>query len=73
MLSSQHVRVRMLSGSSMSLPYFTDAGKPTRAESVEAIQLVSDEFRTQLFSESGIACYRKQVDGCRKRLLSSFT
>ena len=58
----------------MSLRYFNDAGlSPTRAETVEAMQVASDEFRTQLFSESGIAWYRKQADDCRKRLLTSLT
>ena len=41
---------------------------PTRAESVEAIQVASDEFRTQLFSKSGIAWYRKQADDCREKV-----
>ena len=41
---------------------------PTRAESVEAMQVASDEFRTQLFSESGIAWYRKQADDCREKV-----
>ena len=49
--------------------YFNYAGlSPTRAEAVEEIQAVSDEFRTLLFSESGIAWYRKQVENCRQKV-----
>ena len=56
----------------MSLPISLMLVSPIRAESVEAIQVTSDEFRTQLFAESGIAWYCKQV-ACRKRLLTSLT
>ncbi len=49
--------------------YFNYAGlSPTRAEAIEAMQVVSDQFGTQLFSESGIAWYRKQADDCRKKV-----
>jgi len=49
--------------------YFYYAGlSPTRAEAVEEIQTVSDEFRTLLFSESGIAWYRKQVENSRQKV-----
>ena len=49
--------------------YFNYAGlSPTRAEAVEEIQAVSDEFRTLLFSQSGITWYRKQVENCRQKV-----
>jgi hypothetical protein len=49
--------------------YFNYAGlSPTRAEAAAEIQAVSDEFRTLLFSESGIAWYRKQVENCRQKV-----
>lgn len=49
--------------------YFNYAGlSPTRAEAVEEIQAVSDEFRPLLFSESGIAWYRKQVENSRQKV-----
>jgi selenocysteine lyase/cysteine desulfurase len=49
--------------------YFNYAGlSPTRAEAVEEIQAVSDEFRILLFSQSGIAWYRKQVENCRQKV-----
>ena len=49
--------------------YFNYAGlRPTRADAVEEIQAVSDEFRTLLFSESGIAWYRKQVENSRQKV-----
>ena len=41
---------------------------PTRVEAVVEMQAVSDEFRTLLFSESGIAWYRKQVENCRQKV-----
>jgi selenocysteine lyase/cysteine desulfurase len=49
--------------------YFNYAGlSPARAEAVEAMQCASGEFGTQLFSESGIAWYRKQADDCRNKV-----
>ena len=49
--------------------YFNYAGlSPTRTEAVEVVQAVSTEFRTLLFSESGIAWYRKQVENCRHKV-----
>ncbi|MGQ0812255.1 MAG: aminotransferase class V-fold PLP-dependent enzyme [Nitrospiraceae bacterium] len=49
--------------------YFNYAGlSPTRAEAVTAMQAVSSEFRTMLFSEFGIAWYRKQVEEYRKKI-----
>jgi selenocysteine lyase/cysteine desulfurase len=49
--------------------YFNYAGlSPARAEALEEMQAVSDEFRTRLFSESGIAWYRKQVENCRQKV-----
>jgi len=52
----------------MSLPISLMLVSPTRAESIEAIQIASDEFRTQLFAESGIAWYCKQAEDCRKKV-----
>lgn len=47
--------------------YFNYAGlSPTRAEAVDEMQTVSNEFRALLFSESGIAWYRKQVENYRQ-------
>jgi selenocysteine lyase/cysteine desulfurase len=49
--------------------YFNYAGlSPTRTEAVEEVQAVSTEFRTVLFSENGIAWYRKQVESCRQKV-----
>ena len=49
--------------------YFNYAGlSPTRVEAVEEMQAVSTEFRTLLFSESGITWYRKQVENCRQKV-----
>lgn len=49
--------------------YFNYAGlSPTRVEAVEEMQAVSNEFRTRLFSESGIAWYRKQVENYRQKV-----
>ena len=49
--------------------YFNYAGiSPTRVEAVEEMQAVSNEFRTRLFSESGIAWYRKQVENYRLKV-----
>jgi L-cysteine/cystine lyase len=49
--------------------YFNYAGlSPARGEALEEMQGVSDEFRTFLFSESGIAWYRKQVENCRRKV-----
>jgi len=49
--------------------YFNYAGlSPTRVEAVEEMQAVSNEFRTLLFSESGIAWYRKQVENYRQKV-----
>ena len=59
----------MLLRSPLPTRYFNYAGlSPTRAEAVEEIQAVSDEFRTLLFSESGIAWYRKQVENGRQKV-----
>lgn len=49
--------------------YFNYAGlSPTRVEAVEEMQAVSNQFRTKLFSESGITWYREQVDNCRQKV-----
>ena len=49
--------------------YFNYAGfSPARAEAVEEMQAVSDLFGTKLFSESGIAWYRKQLDNTRVKV-----
>jgi selenocysteine lyase/cysteine desulfurase len=49
--------------------YFNYAGlSPTRIEAVEEMQAVSNEFRALLFSESGIAWYRKQVENYRQKV-----
>jgi selenocysteine lyase/cysteine desulfurase len=49
--------------------YFNYAGlSPARPEAVEEMQAVSDEFRSLLFSESGIAWYRKQVENSRQKV-----
>ncbi len=49
--------------------YFNYAGlSPTRPEVVNEMQAVSNEFRTRLFSQSGIAWYRTQVEMCRQRV-----
>ena len=49
--------------------YFNYAGlSPARVEAVEEMQAVFDEFRTLLFSESGIAWYRKQVENSRQKV-----
>lgn len=49
--------------------YFNYAGfSPARAEAVEEMQAVSDEFGTKLFSESGIAWYRKQLVNTREKV-----
>ena len=49
--------------------YFNYAGlSPTRVEAVEEMQAVSNEFRARLFSESGIAWYRKQVENYRQKV-----
>ncbi len=49
--------------------YFNYAGvSPTRTEAVDEIQTISDAFRTLLFSESGIAWYRKQVEKCKQKV-----
>ena len=59
----------MLLRSPLPTRYFNYVGlSPTRAEAVEEIQAVSDEFRTLLFSESGIAWYRKQVENGRQKV-----
>src|SRR5688572_4743291 len=61
--------VRMLLRSPMPMRYFNYAGlSPTRVEAVEEMQAVSNEFRTRLFSESGIAWYRKQVENYRQKV-----
>jgi cysteine desulfurase/selenocysteine lyase len=49
--------------------YFTYAGfSPARAEAVEEMQAVSDVFSTKLFSEFGIAWYRKQLEKTREKV-----
>jgi selenocysteine lyase/cysteine desulfurase len=49
--------------------YFNYAGlSPPRTEAVDEMQAVSTEFRTLLFSESGIAWYRKQLENCRQKV-----
>jgi selenocysteine lyase/cysteine desulfurase len=49
--------------------YFNYAGlSPARVEALEEMQAVSNEFRALLFSESGIAWYRKQVENCRQKV-----
>ncbi|MGE0468296.1 MAG: aminotransferase class V-fold PLP-dependent enzyme [Nitrospira sp.] len=49
--------------------YFNYAGfTPARAEAVEEMQAVSDEFGTQLFSQSGIAWYRTQLVNTRAKV-----
>jgi selenocysteine lyase/cysteine desulfurase len=49
--------------------YFNYAGlSPARAEAVDEMQTVCNEFRVLLFSESGIAWYRKQVENCRQKV-----
>ncbi len=49
--------------------YFNYAGlHPARVEAIEEMQAVSNEFRTLLFSESGIAWYRKQVENSRQKV-----
>ena len=49
--------------------YFNYAGlSPARAEALEEMQAVSDEFRMLLFCQSGIAWYRKQVENCRQKV-----
>ena len=49
--------------------YFNYAGlHPARVEAVEEMQAVSDEFRALLFSESGIAWYRAQVENSRQKV-----
>ena len=54
--------------------YFNYAGlSPTRAEAVEAMQVASDEFRTQLFSESASPGTVNKQMIAEKRLLSYFT
>jgi selenocysteine lyase/cysteine desulfurase len=47
--------------------YFNYAGlSPTRAEALERVQEVAEEFRTRLFCQSGIAWYRTQVENSRR-------
>jgi selenocysteine lyase/cysteine desulfurase len=49
--------------------YFNYAGlSPARVEAVEEMQAVSHEFRALLFSESGIAWYRAQVENSRQKV-----
>lgn len=49
--------------------YFNYAGlSPARVEAVEELQAVTHEFRALLFSESGIAWYRKQVENSRQKV-----
>ena len=46
--------------------YFNYAGlSPTRAEAFEQMQEIAEEFSTRLFSQSGIAWYRTQVENSR--------
>ncbi len=49
----------------MPTPTLTEIG---RAEAVDEMQTVSNEFRALLFSESGIAWYRRQVENCRQKV-----
>jgi selenocysteine lyase/cysteine desulfurase len=47
--------------------YFNYAGlSPTRAEALEAMHEVCKDFGTRLFSQSGIAWYRTQVENSRR-------
>lgn len=49
--------------------YFNYAGfSPARAEAVEEMQAVSGVFGTKLFSQSGIAWYRKQLGNTRVQI-----
>lgn len=49
--------------------YFNYAGfSPARVEAVEEMQAVSDEFGTKLFSQPGIAWYRKQLANTREKV-----
>ncbi len=62
----------MVSRNSEFMRYFNYAGlSPTRAEALEAMHEVCKEFGARLFSESGIAWYRTQVENSR-RLVAQF-
>ncbi|HET6674022.1 MAG TPA: aminotransferase class V-fold PLP-dependent enzyme [Nitrospiraceae bacterium] len=49
--------------------YFNYAGlSPTNPQVIRAMHDAADTFNALLYSESGIACYRKQVKECRKSI-----